>query len=133
MDPSDPSVQSFDFTNSIKRVLGGAGTSMAAFETCALAKVAVNIGSAAIDALGVAACIAGVLGAAVTFGVSAGLGCGALIANTVVGVVTSVAIGPAVEADENILFNESGEMEPYYVLMLSDIYYADVRNRNYTV
>ena len=65
------------------------------FETCAVAKIAANATSATIDAITVAGCILGAVGAAFTFGVSA-TACGPLVANIATGVALSVAIGVAV-------------------------------------
>lgn len=92
----DPSVQSFNFTGSMKKILGGLGSSLAMFETCAAAKVAANLVSAGLDALSVASCILSAVGAPFTFGISVGLGCGAMVANMATGIALSVAIGVAV-------------------------------------
>ena len=95
VNPKDPSVQSFNFTSSIKRILGGLGTSVGAFEACAIAKIASNTVSAIGDAVSVASCIAGAIGAIFTFGATAAA-CGPLVAGIVKGVALSVAIGVAV-------------------------------------
>lgn len=95
VNPKDPSVQSFNFTGSMKKIFNGLGTSLAMFETCAVAKIAANATSATIDAITVAGCILGAVGAAFTFGVSA-TACGPLVANIATGVALSVAIGVAV-------------------------------------
>ena len=91
----DPSVQSFNFTGSMKKIFNGLGTSLAMFETCAVAKIAANAVSATLDAVEVAGCILGAVGAVFTFGVSA-TACGPLVANIVTGVALSVAIGVTV-------------------------------------
>ena len=95
VNPKDPSVQSFNFTGSIKRVLGGLGTSMAAFETCAIAKITANTATALTDAVEVAGCILGAVGAVFTFGVSA-TACGPLVIKAATGIALSVAIGVTV-------------------------------------
>ncbi|MBR2709058.1 hypothetical protein IKE98_01870 [Candidatus Saccharibacteria bacterium] len=97
VDPNDPSVQSFNMTSSLKRLMGGLGTSMTMFSTCALAKLAVSLAGVVTDALEVAACIAGAIGAPFTFGASVA-GCGPLIANTIKGIAVSVAVGVVVAA-----------------------------------
>ncbi len=90
VDVNDPSVKSFNFTSSIKRVLGGLGTSMAAFSTCAFAKLATNAVGAVQSGLEIASCIAGALGAPFTLGSTAVVGCSALITDVVVGAAISV-------------------------------------------
>jgi len=92
VDPNDASVQSFNFTNSSKRILGGLGTSMAAFETCTIAKIAGAVGSAALDGATIASCIAGLFGMPFTFGISAGA-CSGLVLKTAVSVAAGVAMG----------------------------------------
>lgn len=91
VNPDDPSVQSFNFTGSIKRILGGIGTSMAAFETCAFAKLAASAVGGIMDGIEIAGCIAGVLGAPFTFGVSL-TGCSGIIADIAIGAAISVGI-----------------------------------------
>ncbi len=92
VNPDDPSVKSFNFTSSIKRVLGGIGTSMAAFRTCSFAKLAANFAGAVQSGVEIAACIAGLLGAPFTLGGTAAAGCSGLIADAVVGAAFSVGI-----------------------------------------
>lgn len=92
VNPNDPSVKSFNFTSSIKRVLGGIGTSMAAFETCSFAKIAAAAASTVIDGLEVAGCIAGVVGAGFTFGASLAA-CGPFLTDKAIGIGLSVAAG----------------------------------------
>ena len=89
---NDPSVQSFNFTSSIKRILGGIGTSMAAFETCAFAKLAASAVGGVMDGIEIAACIAGALGAPFTFGASAAVGCSGLIGDIAIGAAISVGV-----------------------------------------
>ncbi|MBR3254535.1 hypothetical protein IKF88_02280 [Candidatus Saccharibacteria bacterium] len=97
VNPYDPSVQSFNFTASIRRVAGGVGASMEAFETCALTKIAANTVSAITSAIEIAGCILGAVGAVFTFGVSSSA-CGPLVGKIVKGIAVSVAIGVAVAA-----------------------------------
>ncbi len=98
VNPKDPSVQSFNMTSSLKTLMGGLGTSMAMFKTCALSKLAVSLAGAVKDGIEVAACIAGVIGAVFTLGGSVGVGCGPLIADTIRGIAVSVAVGLVVSA-----------------------------------
>lgn len=96
VNPNDPSVQSFNFTNSINQVAGGLGSSMAMFETCAIAKIASNAVTAVGDAIGVVTCIAGLVGAVVSFGTTAAAGCSELVISAAKGIALSVAIGVTV-------------------------------------
>lgn len=98
VNPNDPSVSSFNFTNSIKRILGGVGVSMAGFETCAIAKMVTNGVSAATDAVSIITCIAGAIASPFTFGASAVAGCSGLIGKKLAGIALSVTIGVAVMA-----------------------------------
>ena len=91
VDANDPSVQSFNFSTSIKRIVGGLGSSMVAFETCTLAKIATNALNAGKGFLEIAGCIAGLLGAPFTFGASAGA-CSALIIDKLVAIGRGVAV-----------------------------------------
>ena len=95
VNPNDPSVQSFNFSGSLSRILGGLGTSLAMFETCAIAKIAVNTASAVLDAIEVAGCLAGAISSIFTFGVSLSA-CGPLLTNVLTGIAVSVAIGVTV-------------------------------------
>ena len=88
----DPNVRSFNFSSNIKTLLGGLGTSMAAFKTCSLAKIAVNSISAFKSVVEAAGCIAGLLGSVATFGASGVAGCGPLVANVIKGVAVGVGI-----------------------------------------
>ena len=91
----DPSVQSFNFSGNMNRILGGLGSSLAMFEACGVAKVAANTVSAVTDAVTITGCILGAVGAVFTFGVSAAA-CSGLVAKIATGVALSVAIGVAV-------------------------------------
>lgn len=93
VDPNDPSVQSFNFSNSAKTILGGLGTSMAAFKACTVAKTAAAVISIGIDALSTLSCIAGMVGAPFTFGLSFVGGCGALALDFAGGVAAGVGMG----------------------------------------
>lgn len=95
VDINDPSVKSFNFTSSINRILGGVGTSVSMFEACAIAKIAANATSAITDALQIAACVLGVVGAAFTFGLST-TACSGLVMGMVKGIALGVAIGVTV-------------------------------------
>lgn len=92
VNPKDPSVQSFNFSGSMSKIFSGLGSSLALFEACGIAKVAANATSATLDAVAVAGCIFGAVGAAFTFGVSAATGCGALATEVAVGIAMSVTI-----------------------------------------
>ncbi len=92
VDTSDASVQSFNLTSSMKRILGGIGVSMTAFTTCNFAKGAVAVVGAITDGLQIAACIAGVAGAVFTFGASTAA-CSGLVVEAVKSLAKSVAIG----------------------------------------
>lgn len=89
---NDASVQSFNFTKSIKRILGGIGVSMAAFEGCSFAKLATNAVSAVQSGLEIGACIAGIIGSVFTLGATA-TACTGLVSDILAGVALSVGIG----------------------------------------
>ena len=89
---NDPSVKSFNFTSNIKSIFGGLGTSMKAFEACAVARIAAAGAGAIGSGLKIAGCIAGIAGAAFTLGASA-TACGPLIASFGIGIGVSVAAG----------------------------------------
>lgn len=89
---NDASVQSFNLSSSMKRILGGVGVSMTAFKTCTFAKGAVAIADAVVDGLEIAACVAGVVGVVFTFGASA-VGCSGLVADSLVSLGISVGVG----------------------------------------
>lgn len=92
VDTSDASVQSFNLSSSMKRILGGIGVSMTAFSTCTFAKGAVAVADAVVDGLEIAACVAGLVGAVFTFGASAA-GCSGLVADTLVTLAIGVGVG----------------------------------------
>ncbi|MDO4611672.1 MAG: hypothetical protein Q4B34_02330, partial [Candidatus Saccharibacteria bacterium] len=89
MDPDDPSVQSFNFSKSFGTVLGGLGSDMDDFKGCLLSKAGTAAASAISDGMKITSCIAGLLGAAVTWGGSAAVGCGPLVA----GFAKDIAVG----------------------------------------
>ncbi|MBQ3436876.1 hypothetical protein IJG26_02925 [Candidatus Saccharibacteria bacterium] len=99
VDPYDPSVQSFNLTASVKRIAGGIGTSMAAFEGCTLAKIATNAVSGISDGIKIAACLGGIAAAVATAGVASPAAvpaCAGVIemaGKMVVGIVKSVGMG----------------------------------------
>lgn len=74
VNPNDASVQSFNFTNSIKTIMGGIGLSMSSFVGCSLAKLATNAASAIETTWTTVSCVTGASAAGATFGVSL-LGC----------------------------------------------------------
>ena len=88
---SDPSVQSFNFSKSIKRILGGVGLSMTAFETCAFAKMAANIVSMVQSGIEIGACVVGLIAAFFTFGASS-TACSGLVADILIGIGTSAGL-----------------------------------------
>lgn len=97
VNPSDPSVQSFNLTASIKNIMGGINSSMTAFQTCTIAKLAISaveLASAAADTL---ACIFSI--AAIETGVGAATAvaeCGKLIVDIGLSISRSVVIGVAI-------------------------------------
>ena len=97
VDTNDPSVQSFNFSGNIKRILGGIGVSMAGFEACAIAKIASNAVSAITSSVQIAGCILGAMEAVFTFGISAGA-CAGIVASLAKSIAFSVAIGVTVAA-----------------------------------
>ena len=88
---NDRSVQSFNITSSLNRVLGGAMTSMELFEACSITKIAANAVSAVQSALEIGGCLLGILGALFTFGGTAVAGCAPLLGDFLAGVAASVA------------------------------------------
>lgn len=92
VDYNDPEVRALNFSSNIKHILGGLGTSMAAFEACSVAKITAGVVNVFVDGLEAAACIAGVLGVVLTFGASL-TGCGGLIAGAVKGVAVGIGVG----------------------------------------
>ncbi|MDO4508056.1 MAG: hypothetical protein Q4B65_01580 [Candidatus Saccharibacteria bacterium] len=97
VDSNDPSVQTFNFTSSLKRVLGGVGLSMTAFSTCTIAKISAAAIDVAMDAVEVGACIAGAIGAAFTFGATL-TACGPLLASTAATVAISATAATLISA-----------------------------------
>lgn len=91
VDTSDASVQSFNLSSSMKRILGGIGVSMAAFTGCTIAKGAAAMAGAALDAIEIVACVAGAVGAVFTFGASAAA-CSGLVANALISFASGIAI-----------------------------------------
>ena len=108
VDTNDASVQSFNMSSGLNRILGGLGTSMTMFKTCALSKLAVSLAGGVKDAIEVAACIASAIGAPFTFGASLA-GCGPLIYNTIKGIATAVAIGIVVSAVVGVIAPMAGK------------------------
>ncbi len=88
----DPSVQSFNINSSMKRILGGIGTSMVAFEGCAIAKASAAVASSVLDAVEIGSCIVGAVGMFLTLGASAGA-CAPLVAQTALNIAVSAGIG----------------------------------------
>lgn len=89
---NDPSVQSFNFGQSAGKILGGLGVGVASFKACTLARATAGAISAGTDAAEIIGCIAGLVGAPITFGISAVGGCSMLVAGTIRSVVTGVTI-----------------------------------------
>lgn len=88
---NDPSVQSFNFGSTTAKILGGVGIGMASFKACSLARAAAAGVSAGIDALEIAGCVAGLVGAPFTAGISA-VGCSGLAIKIVASAAASIAI-----------------------------------------
>ncbi|MBR2725846.1 hypothetical protein IKE87_01070 [Candidatus Saccharibacteria bacterium] len=103
VNPNDPSVKSFNLTSYLPKIFGGIGMSMASFTSCAVAKMATNAISAVASAAEIGGCIAGLLGAAFTFGTTAAAGCAPLITSLAFGFAKTVAIGLAVAALASIM------------------------------
>lgn len=71
IDTSDPSVQSFNFSGNVKRIMGGIGANMDMFKACSIARISAAAVDLATGGLEVAGCLAGLVGAAFTLGTSA--------------------------------------------------------------
>ena len=95
--PNDASVQSFNLTSSINKIMGGINSSMAVFQTCTIAKLAVSavqFVDAAIDLIG---CIVGLVTIETGVGAAAALAeCGQLIIDIGVSVGKSALISAAI-------------------------------------
>ncbi len=97
VDPDDPSVKSFNFSGSIKRIVGGLGVSMAAFTTCSIAKIVAN-GAGAVEGLvNVGTCVLGAIAAPFTFGGSV-TACGGMIYQVISGIALSAAVAGIITA-----------------------------------
>ncbi len=92
VDTSDASVQSFNLTSSMKRILGGIGVSMTAFRTCNFSKGAVAVVEEITDGVQIAACAVGIAGAIFSFGASTAA-CWSLVGEGLIALAKSVAIG----------------------------------------
>ena len=103
VNPNDPSVKSFNLSSNIKRVLGGIGTSMAAFETCAFAKLVTNAAGATQAVVEVIGCLASLAGAFFTLGASAVVGCGGMVSDLIVGAAISVAAATLIKGMISLL------------------------------
>ncbi|MBQ2643712.1 hypothetical protein IJG11_02215 [Candidatus Saccharibacteria bacterium] len=105
---SDASVQSFNLTSSISKIMGGISSSMAAFQTCTIAKLvtsAVEAGNALLDGIG---CIIGIVTAETGVGAAVAVEqCGELIVDIGIsigkGVLISVAIAGVFSAIAPVL------------------------------
>lgn len=94
---SNASVQSFNLTSSINKIMGGISSSMTAFQTCTIAKLATSAVETVSAAADVIECIAGVLTVETGAGaVLAAKGCGKLVVDIGLAVAKSVAIGVAI-------------------------------------
>lgn len=89
---NDPSVQSFNFSRNMNTIFGGLGYSMDMFKGCAVAKAAAAMFDLVRTGVEVGACIAGLLGAIFTFGVSTAA-CGPLVAEAIGNIAAGIAIG----------------------------------------
>jgi hypothetical protein len=97
VDPNDPSVKSLNFASSIKRFVGGLGVSMAAFNTCAIAKLGANLWGMAEDAMEYIPCIIGLIGAIFSYGATS-VACGPAVMNIISKIALSAVISAAVSA-----------------------------------
>ena len=102
VNPKDPSVASFNLTSFLPKIFGGISLSMTAFTGCTIAKMATNAISAVGTIASAGACVAGVLGALISGGVSL-TACFPELAKLVGGIIKSVAIGAAVMALASVL------------------------------
>lgn len=92
VDPNDPSVQSFNLTSSIKRIMGGIGVSMATYEGCLIAKAGASAVSMVADGIEVGACVVGLLGAFFTAGFSSAA-CAPLVASLGISLAAGAGLG----------------------------------------
>lgn len=92
VNPRDPSVQSFNLTSSMKRIMGGIGVSTSAFEGCLIAKMGTAALSALADGMEIGTCVLGILGAIPTAGISLA-GCGPLAASIGLQIAAGLALG----------------------------------------
>ena len=92
VNPNDPSVQSFNLTSSINRIMGGIGVSMGAYEGCLVAKAGANAVSAIADGIEIVGCISGILASIPTAGFSL-TACGPLVGSFFKDLATSVGLG----------------------------------------
>ena len=97
VNPNDPSVASFNLFASSKQILGGLSLSMKSFEGCLMAKAGAAAVSAVVDGLSVAGCIAGLVGAAFTFGATA-TACTPFVVNSLKGIALSVGLAAVLSA-----------------------------------
>lgn len=101
VNPNDSSVASFNFSGSIKRIVGGLGVSMGAFATCASVKMAANVAGVVEGIAEWGVCIAGLIGAIFTLGgtsVACAGALGAVISNVAFATVITTAISAVVSA-----------------------------------
>ena len=93
----DPSVTSFNLMASSNQILGGLSLSMKSFEGCLVAKAGAAAVSALADGLEIAGCIAGLVGAAFTFGAAAAA-CGPFVTHQLAGIALSVGLAAVLGA-----------------------------------
>lgn len=101
VNPGDASVKSMNFTKSIKRIVGGLGVSMAAFNTCTVAKMGANAWGLVEDAIEYIPCIVGLIAAIFTYGATSTLCAGAvfnIVSKVAMTAVISAAIGAVISA-----------------------------------
>ncbi|MDO5451802.1 MAG: hypothetical protein Q4F56_01810 [Candidatus Saccharibacteria bacterium] len=84
VDMNDPSAQSFNLTSSMNKIMGGIGTSVAAFEGCFIGRAVTAGISAALD-------VAGIIGCATTFWAGGGL-CWGMITEYAIGFVATIGV-----------------------------------------
>ena len=104
--PNDASVQSFNLTASVNKIMWGMGTSMTAFKACTIAKIVIAIGQAVGTGKDLLECILSVGTAIVTEGADLPLAvveCAQFLADVGMAIIQNVAVGIAITAVFNTL------------------------------
>lgn len=97
VNPSDASVQSFNLTSSINKIMGGISSSMAAFQGCTIAKLAFSAYEFAKGAWDLIKCVGGIVTAESGVGLAAAIeGCTSLVADIGGAILKGVAISVAI-------------------------------------